>query len=215
MYTTIGLIAALFLVGVVVMNNMTRKGYLNELEAGLELKEFKLDLSWGQVVVNAIWKGMPFQINAHSRMMVQLTVITYATDHRFDFSGNITPGPGLLAPSAGAQVKKASEEEALRPWRVKLTAEEQKIIDERRGSEAPAEVSLNKFVVRSNKADVTAKYVQNREHSEALEALFKEGVSEVRFSAQGLVLVKNSYDNNDMLPKRVEKYLSKMKALIN
>ena len=207
-------IVVLFLVGLVVMNDLTKKGYFKELESVLELKEFQLQTSGGKAVAVASWKSMKFQIVANYKMLVRQADINFIAEHRFDFSANITPGPALSTAQAGTKVKKGDDEATARPWRVKLTAEEQKIIDERRGTETPVEVPLDKFVVRSNKADVSAKFLQSAEHSEALEALFKEGISEVRFSNQGLTVVKSSFDNSDLLPKQVEKYLTRMKALI-
>ncbi|MBQ7567197.1 hypothetical protein IJT17_00150 [bacterium] len=197
------------------MVSQTKKGYLSELESALDLKDFKLQGNFGEAKVTALWKDVPFSIVAFPQFTTKPSDISYSMPYRFGFTAKIAAGPGLNADPAAAK-KKSDDEEELRPWRVRLTAEEQKIIDARRGDTGEAtEMPMDKFTITANRADGVTKFLKNEEHSKAAEELLKAGISEIQINMEEIVAIKHGYDNNDMMPKQVETYLKALKSLVS
>ena len=197
----------------IVMSSQTKKGYLSELEKALGLKDFKMSGFLGDAQLSATWKEIPITIVVRPHLLTKQAPIQYVMNHRFGFAANITAGEGLKNGGAAA-AKKTVEDDTARPWRVKLTEEEQKIIEARRGG-AEAERELNKFNITASAVDVVSKFMKNAEHAKAVEDLLRAGISEVIIDMDKVIAVKKGYSNNDMTHKQVETFLNGLKELIS
>ena len=196
----------------IVLLSWTKKGYLSELEKALGLKDFQLGGFLGEAKLSASWKDVPFTIEARPQFSLKPASIKYGMKYNYGFSAVITPGPGLYSKSTA--VKKNEAEETARPWRAKLTAEEQKIIDSRRGG-AETEVVLDKFNVTASQPDGITRFLKNETHAQAVEALLKAGITSVIIDVDKIEAVKTGYSNSDMMSKQVEKYLAELRKLVS
>lgn len=212
MGTSFCIAVVLVVCGCIVLLSWTKKGYLSELEKALNLKNFQLGGFLGDAKLKATWKDVPFTIEAKPQFSLKPAPIKYSMEYNFGYIATITPGPGLNRSSAA--VKKSGEEDTARPWRVKLTEEEQKIIDSRRGG-AETEATLDKFNVVANQTDGISRFLKDEKHAEAVEALLKAGITSVRIDVDKVEAVKTGYSNSDMMPKQVEKYLTELKKLVS
>lgn len=209
--STFVLVAVAVFCGCIVMLSQIKKGCLSELEKALNLKDFVMKGFLGEAKLNAVWKDMPFSIEALPQFTIKPSDIKYSVNYNSGYLATITAGAGL---QSGGAAKKVSEEETARPWRAKLTAEEQRIISSRHGS-SETEKSVDKFNIVSNKPDEVSRFLKNEKRVEAVENLLKSGITAVRIDVDKIVAVKTGYSNSDMAPKQVEKYLTELKKLIS
>ncbi len=211
----IGVFILLF-AGAAVITSQTKMGYLRDLEKELGIAQFKLTGNLGNAKMTGVWKSCDASLEVKPRIPGTPSDYKMSMVRRGNFAAIITPGVGLSTSKEDPKAKE-SEEQAVRPWRVKLTDEEQKIIDQRNNGLTEATIGSDgaqKFNVSSNKTDEVVKFLRNEEHSKALEDLFHNGFSKVEISMSEIVATKMPYYNDDMMPKKVESYLKAMKALV-
>ncbi len=206
----------LLFVGAAVITSQTKKGYLRDLEKELGITQFNLAGNLGNAKMTGVWKGCYASLEVKPRIPGTPSDYKLSMARRGNFTAIITPGVGL-ATAAEDPKAKAEEEQAVRPWRVKLTDEEQKIIDQRNNGLTEATTGADgaqKFNVSSNKTDEVVKFLKSEEHSKALETLFHYGFCKVEISMSEIIATKLPYVNDDMMSKKVESYLKEMKALV-
>lgn len=189
-----------------------KKNYLHELEKELELQKFSLTGSMGGATVEATWKGSRIWIEALPSGPNLPSCIQYKMEHRSTFTAEIRPGAGLQEEISAKP--EAREEETLRPWRAKLTEEEQALIAQRRGDLTAVDTGpKERFRVSSPKPNEVSQYLAQGSRNADIADAFKSGVSMVQVGFTDVVLVKSPYNANDMTPKVVENYLRLLKGL--
>lgn len=201
--------------GAVWYSTQMKKNYLHELEKELELQKFVMTGSMGKAHVEAVWRGTRIWIDALPSGPGMPSSINYRMEHRSNFTAEIRPGQGLADEVAAKTVVK--EEEVFRPWRVKLTDEEQQVINERRGdpnvTTATPAGPKERFRITSPKPEQVTTYLGHSTRSNDIAKMFEEGVVMVQVGFTDVVISKSPYGSADMTPKVVEKRLRELKAL--
>ncbi len=190
-----------------------KKNYLFELERGLDLQRFELTGGLGKATVTGVWRGNRIWVEALPSGPSLPSAIHYRMEHRSSFTADIRPGAGLAEEIRLRSQAKVQEDETLRPWRARLTEEEQAIIDQRRGGAREESAPKERFRVSSPKPDQVTQYLAQDTRSQDIAALFAEGVAMVQVGFTEVVLVKSPYGAADMTPKVVESRLRLLKSL--
>ena len=204
--------------GTVWYSTQMKKNYLHELEKGLELQKFSMTGSMGEAHVEAVWKGSRVWIDALRTAPAMPSAIHYRMEHRSSFTAEIRPGQGL-AEEVAARAKAAGpkEEETFRPWRAKLTDEEQALIAQRSGDDSATAVTAagtkERFRISSPKRDQVDQYLAQGGRSDEVARIFEQGIDMVQIGFTDVVLVKSPYSPEDMSPRVVEKRLRELKSL--
>lgn len=196
---------------------LMKKSYLLELQKPLDIKEFQLNYGFGKVSVVGKWKSVPIEITAEPRMSAEPARVVYTLTQQSPFTALIKPGTGFMTKEAAAQKKKSAEEDTARPWRVKLTEEEQAVIDKRRsdtGVGVTTQAPKEKYDITSPKAEDVSKYMAESSVCEALDGLFQAGFASVRIDHLQLVAVKAPYVVSDIAPRAVEQHLKLLRDLL-
>lgn len=204
-------------VGTVWYSTQMKKNYLHELEKELELQKFVMTGSMGKAHVEAVWRGIRIWIDALPTGPSLPSAINYRMEQRSSFTAEIRPGQGLVEEVAAKAKPVKQEEETIRPWRVKLTDEEQAVIDQRRGDPTVTTTTPSgpkeRFRITSPKPDEVSRYLAQGKRSEEIARMFEEGISLITVGFTDVMVTKSPYGAVDMSPKNVEKRLRELKAL--
>ncbi len=193
-----------------------KKNYLCELEREVDIQKFNLAGGMGSATVEGVWKGMRIWIEALPSGPAMPSAIHYKMEHRSSFTADIRPGAGLVEDMRG-KTKSTSQEdgETLRPWRARLTEEEQAIIDQRHGvGPVVAEGPKERLRISSPKPDQVSQYLGQGSRNEDVTNLFKQGFTLVQIGFTDVVMVKSPYGAVDMTPKVVESRLKTLRSLL-
>jgi len=190
-----------------------KKNYLFELEQGLDLQRFELTGGLGKATVSGVWRGTRIWVEALPSGPSLPSAIHYRMEHRSSFTADIRPGAGLAEEIRNRARPKAEEDDTARPWRARLTEEEQAIIDQRRGVVSGEAVPKERFRVSSPKADQVGQYLAQGTRAQDIAALFAEGIAMVSVGFTEVALVKSPYAAVDMTPKVVESRLRLLRTL--
>ena len=194
-----------------------KKNYLHELEKGLELQKFEMSGSMGKALVQGVWKGQRIGVEALPSGPGMPSAIHYKMEHRSSFTAEIRPGSALLEEmSAAGKTQAKEEEETFRPWRARLTDEEQAVLAQRHGEPAAKleEGPRERLRISSPKPDLVNQHLAQGSRHADLVRLFKEGFILVQVDYAEVVLVKSPYDARDMGPKIVESRFRTLKTLL-
>ncbi|MGI5844781.1 MAG: hypothetical protein ACOX9B_11450 [Candidatus Xenobium sp.] len=191
-----------------------KKANLCELERKLDLQRFELTGGLGKATAAGVWKGTRIWVEALPSGPSLPSAIHYRMEHRSNFTADIRPGPGL-AEEVRNRASPATQEEkdTARPWRARLTEEEQAIIDQRRSAATEEAIPKERFRVSSPKADLVAQYLAEGKRSQDIAELFAEGMTLVSVGFTEVTLVKSPYGAVDMTPKVVESRLKTLRDL--
>jgi len=190
-----------------------KKANLCELEHGLDLQRFELTGGLGKATVTGVWRGTRIWVEALPSGPSLPSAIHYRMEHRSGFTADIRPGAGLAEEFRSRARSATKEEDTARPWRARLTEEEQAIIDQRRGATAGEAVPKERFRVSSPKADLVGQYLAEGTRAQDIADLFAEGIAMVSVGYTEVALVKSPYGAVDMTPKVVESRLKCLKGL--
>lgn len=195
-------------------SSQMKKNYLHDLERNLEIQQFRMTGGMGSAAVEGVWKGCRIGIEALPSGPSLPSAIHYKMEHRSSFTAEIQPGNLLFQELRDQAAPKVKEPETLRPWRARLTEEEQAILDERRGgaSEA-AQVSRERLRISSPKPELVNQYLAQGTREQDVTTLFKQGFAKIQVDYGEVVLVKSPYTSVDMTPKVVERCLKSLKGL--
>jgi hypothetical protein len=199
-----------------------KKGYLLELPEKAGVSDHQVEGMWGRACLTGKWKDRRIQVEALATGPGMPGSVSYRLDARFSFNADIRPGELMLEkmkkPEPKGAQSAASPQESFKPWRAKLTAEEEAEIRRRHGEEpqaapaAKAEPQL--FHITSPTPDEVANFLKDPKKTAALEDLFKEGIGAVCIHLGDVTAIKSPYTSKDDLEvSAVEKRLSKLKIL--
>jgi len=163
--------------------------------------------------VTGVWRGTRIWVEALPSGPSLPSAIHYRMEHRSSFTADIRPGAGLAEEIRSRTKSATQEEDTARPWRARLTEEEQAIIDQRRGVVSGEAVPKERFRVSSPKADQVGQYLAQGTRAQDIATLFAEGVAMVQVGFTEVALVKSPYGAVDMTPKVVESRLRLLKSL--
>lgn len=211
-----GMLAGLAAAGIL-YSTQIKKSYLLELEKDLGISQFNLNAGLGKASISGVWKGCRIVIEAHPSGPSLPSCITYRMDQHSSFTAMIQPGQGVADDIKAKENKDKQEqdEKAVRPWRVKLTKEEQELIDQRRGgtSEEMPLAAREKLSISSPKPEQLKEYLAKDGHGDLLVDLFNKGVVSVEIDFAEIIMIRTPYTMADLAPKVVEDQLKKLRDL--
>ncbi len=209
-------VVATFAAASVWYSTQMKKNYLCELEKEVEIQKFRLTGGLGSATVEGVWRGLRIWIEALPSGPAMPSAIHYKMEHRSTFTADIRPGAGLEEEMRGkAHPGPKEESDTARPWRARLTEEEQAIIDQRRGGatvvqEGPKE----RLKISSPKPDQVTQYLAQGTRNDDVVRLFKQGFVLAQIGFTEVVLVKSPYAALDMTPKVVEARLKMLRSML-
>ncbi len=193
-----------------------KKNYLCELEKEVDIQKFIMSGGLGSATVEGVWRSARIWIEALPSGPALPSAIHYKMEHRSSFTADIRPGAGLEE-EMKSKVRGPVQEDgdSARPWRARLTEEEQAIIDQRHGvapvvQEGPKE----RLRISSPKPDQVSQYLAQGTRNQDVTNLFKQGFTLVQIGFTEVVMVKSPYGAVDMTPKVVESRLKTLRSLL-
>ncbi|MCR5662469.1 MAG: hypothetical protein K6G50_10170 [bacterium] len=193
-----------------------KKSDLEVIEKPLDIKQYEIKGVLGSVTVSGVWKRRKIEIIAGTSLPFRPCRLVVKMGHSSTFPVEIKPGTGFVAKNEPVKLtprEEKEEKEAVRPWRVKLTAEEQALIDKRREGKADdKQEAPDKYAVVSVKPEEASSYIESR--TEAIDAILSAGFSAIYVEAEEVRIVHDSYDLKTITPAVVTKYLENMIKLL-
>ncbi len=197
-------------------STLLKKSNLEVLEKPLDIKQCEMKGVFGKVTFSGVWKRRNIEIVAGTSLPLRPCSLAIKMAHASSFPVEIKPGTGFVAKKEPVKLtprEEKEEKEAVRPWRVKLTAEEQALIDKRREGKADGnQESPDKYAVVSVKPEEASQYIESR--TEAIDALFSAGFNAIYVELEAVRLVQESYDLKNISPAAVTKLLENMVKLL-
>ena len=203
-------------VGCLFGSTMIKKSQLEVIERPLDIKQCEIKGVLGKIAVTGVWKRRNIEITAGTSLPFRPCAFAVKMAHSSTFPVEIKPGSGFVAKKEPVKLtprEEKEEKEAVRPWRVKLTAEEQALIDKRReGKTDDKQDAPDKYAVVSVKPEEASQYVGSR--SEAIDAIFSAGFNAIYVDSEAVRITHDSYDLKEITPAVVTKYLENMVQLL-
>ncbi len=197
-------------------STLIKKSNLEVIEKPLDIKQYEMKGVLGSVTVSGIWKRRKIEIIAGTSLPLRPCSLVVKMAHASTFPVEIKPGAGFVAKKEPVKLtprEEKEEKEAVRPWRVKLTAEEQALIDKRREGKADdKQESPDKYAVVSVKPEEASSYIESR--TEAIDDILSAGFNAIYVDAEEVRIVHDAYDLKTITPAVVTKYLENMIKLL-
>lgn len=192
------------------------KTRMDELEANLGISNFFCNMKPNAVVCGGKYKGVEISIENEASFSYwkDEAHTLYTLNYNPKVIAEILPGPGLRYEEEKENARKASEEASKKVWSARLTAEERKIIEERKKTNIDHEEedssSHEALKVISSKLIEVNNYLDENGRREALIELFKNGAKRVNmgFGEVTMECMRGNYNDHKTM-----KYAENLKNL--
>lgn len=205
-------------VGLYLFKLQMLKGYMVDIgkDLGMLKYDYKSDLGSAKVVAKGVFKNTQITLDAFLVGPGMPNKLVMSAQHRSTFAAVISPGIGLAIEKQEAAAAKKAEEtkDDFKPWRPKLTKEEQQVIDSRRKGGTNDDTPKEKFHISSIKMDEVNKFLAEGDRSQVIAGLFDKGIQEIRITFTDVAMDKIPYDETDFNAHKLEAYLNDLKKLV-